>query len=65
MKTRVEREMKKGARHRITKLLVADEAGNQREVTNPEEINRFLRQDGFTVDEFGNVGLSDRLKFKQ
>ena len=48
-------------RMQITKLKMTD----GRIVTDPEEINRLLRADGFTVDEVGNVGLSDRLRYKQ
>ena len=45
----------------ITKLQMSD----GRIVTDPEEVNRLLRADGFTVDEHGNVGLIDRLRYKQ
>lgn len=46
---------------RITQLRMS----TGRVVTDPEEINRLLRADGFTVDENGKVGLSERLKRPQ
>lgn len=50
-------------RNRITKLLVRNESGQEREVTDPAEIVRLLRADGFTVDdETGAIGLGPKLR---
>ena len=47
---------KKGTR--ITSLKMS----SGRVVTDPDEIVRLLKADGFTVDEFGNIGLGPKLR---
>ena len=50
-------------KNRITKLLVRNESGQEREVTDPDEIVRLLKADGFTVDEeTGAIGLGPTLR---
>ena len=49
----------KGDRMRITQLKMSD----GRIVTDPDEVVRLLRADGFTVDEnTGNIGLGPKLR---
>lgn len=55
------RPKKKPARKTITKLTMSD----GRIVTDPVEIDRLLRLNGFTVADDGRVGLGEGLKRPQ
>jgi hypothetical protein len=48
----------KKERMRITSLKMAD----GRIVTDSAELVRLLKADGFTVDEFGNIGMGPKLR---